>query len=51
MNPVFIALVIAAAVIVWFLLSIAYIPLGNLILKVWKNAMKKINKEDESEEK
>lgn len=51
MNPVFIVLIIAAAVVVWFLLSIAYIPLGNLILKIWKNAIKKINKEDESEEK
>ena len=51
MNPVFIVLVIAAAVVVWFMLSIAYILLGNLILKIWKNAIKKINKEDESEEK
>mgnify|MGYP004475167039 FL=1 len=51
MNPVFVILVIVAAVIIWALLSIIYIPIGKLISKVWKNVTNNINKKDESEDK
>lgn len=51
MNPVFVILVIVAAVIIWALLSIIYIPIGKLISKVLKNVTNKINEKDESEDK
>lgn len=54
MNPVFVFLVILGAIILWFLLSFAFVPLGNILYKKWKNAIDNINKEDttkESEEK
>ncbi len=50
MNPIFVFLVILAAVIIWFLLSFAFCPLGKLIYQVWKDAVNEISKE-ESEEK
>lgn len=52
MNPVFVVLVILAAVLLWFLLSIVFFPLGKLIYKIWKDAVDEMNrKEKESEEK
>lgn len=51
MNPVFIILVIAGAVAVWFLLSFAFRPIGRFIYRIWKDAVDEINKNDESEEK
>lgn len=51
MNPVFIILVIVAAVAVWFLLSFAFYPIGRFIYRIWKDAVDEINKIDESEEK
>lgn len=50
MNPVFILLVILAAIAVWFLLSFAFRPLGKLLYRIWKDAVDEINKK-ESEEK
>lgn len=51
MNPVFVFLVILAAVVTWFLLSSAFRPIGRLFYRIWKNAVDEINKNDESEEK
>lgn len=51
MNPVFIFLVILAAVAVWFLLSFAFRPIGMFFYRIWKDAVDEINKNDESEEK
>lgn len=51
MNPVFVFLVILAAVTAWFLLSFAFRPLGRFIYRIWKDAVDEINKNDESEEK
>lgn len=51
MNPVFIFLVIAAGVAVWFLLSFAFRPIGRFVYRIWKDAVDEINKNDESEEK
>jgi hypothetical protein len=46
MNPVFIFLVILGAVLLWFLLSFAFFPLGNLFSKVWKDTIDRMNKEE-----
>lgn len=46
MNPVFIFLVFVGAVTLWFLLSVVFYPLGNLLYRIWKNTVDKINKED-----
>lgn len=51
MNPVFIVLVIAAAIAVWFLLSFAFRPIGRLFYRIWKDAADEINNNDESGEK
>lgn len=51
MNPVFVLIVIGAAVAAWFLLSFAFRPIGRFIYRIWKDAVDEINKKDESEEK
>ncbi|MCI8378654.1 MAG: hypothetical protein HFH72_09070 [Lachnospiraceae bacterium] len=51
MNPAFIFLVVFAAVVVWFLLSFAFRPIGRFFYRIWKDAVDEINKKDESEEK
>lgn len=51
MNPVFVFLVIAATVALWFLLSFAFRPIGRFFYRIWKDAVDEINKNDESEEK
>lgn len=47
---VFYLLVVLGAIILWFLLSNCFVPLGNLCHRLWKDAVDEINKEDESEE-
>ena len=55
MNPVFIFLVILGAILLWFLLSFAFFPLGKMFSKIWNNAVdeiykeEKINNEEETE--
>ena len=51
MNPAFIILVFLGAVVLWFLLSFAFRPIGKFIYRIWKDAVDEINKNDESEEK
>lgn len=51
MNPVFVFLVILAAVAVWFLLSFAFYPLGRFVYRIWKDAIDEMKRKDESEEK
>lgn len=51
MNPAFIILVLLGAVALWFLLSFAFRPIGEIIHRIWKDAVDEINREDESEEK
>ena len=48
MNPALIILILIGAVALWFLLSFAFRPLGDLICKIWKNVDDTIN-EDENE--
>lgn len=51
MNPVFFILVLLAAVLVWFLLSFVFFPLGKLAYRLYKDAMDEINREDKEDEK
>ena len=50
MNPMFIILVLLGAILLWFLLSFAYKPFGNIIHRIGKDAIDEINNE-ETEEK
>lgn len=50
MNPVFVILIIVAAVILWFILSFVFIPFGALLYKIWKNTLDKLNKREGTEE-
>lgn len=50
MNPVFIILVILGSILLWFLLSFVFIPLGKLIYKVVKDVIDIMNKEDNNKE-
>ena len=50
MRPIFILLVILGAILLWFLLSFAYKPLGKLFYRIWKDASDEINEiNDENE--
>ena len=51
MNPVFIFLVSLGAVLLWFLLSFAFRPIGKLFYRLWKDAVDEINKNDETKDK
>lgn len=51
MNPMFVFLVLLVAIIVWFLLSFAFHPIGRLFYQIWKDVVDEINNDDESEEK
>ena len=50
MNPVFLLLIIIGAVALWFILTFAFIPLGNLIFKKWDKTIEVLNKENNEEE-
>lgn len=49
MNPVFVILVLLGAIIVWFLLSFVFFPLGRLIYCIGKDAIDEMNKDDKKE--
>ena len=49
MNPVFIFLVIIGSVIIWFLLSFIFYPLGKLIYRIFKDAVDEINRKENDE--
>ena len=46
MNPVFVVLVILGTILLWFLLSFAFIPFGRLIYRIWKDAIDEMNKRE-----
>ncbi len=50
MNPVFVVLVILGTILLWFLLSFAFIPLGRLIYRIWKDAIDEMNKREKEKE-
>lgn len=49
MNPAFVILVILGAILLWFLLSFVFFPLGKLIYRIWKDAVDEMNREDKKE--
>ena len=49
MNPAFIILVILGTILLWFLSSFIFIPLGKLVYRVVKDAIDVMNKEDNEE--
>ena len=49
MNPIFIFLVVVATVILWFLLSFVFFPLGRLVYRIWKDAIDNIKGKEEGE--
>lgn len=51
MNPAFIILVILGTILLWFLLSFVFIPLGKLVYKVVNDAIDIMNKDENKEEK
>ena len=51
MNPAFIILVILGVILLWFLSSFVFIPLGKFVYKVVKDAIDIMNKDDNEEEK
>lgn len=51
MNPVFVFLVLAASVLLWFLLVFIFKPLGGLLLKLWKDAIDTINEKEKERKK
>jgi len=50
MNPAFVILVLLALVLLWFLSSFAFIPLGKLVYRLVKDALDVMNKEDDEKE-
>lgn len=49
MNPVFVFLVILGAVVLWFLLSFVFFPLGKFIYRIGKDAIDEMNREENKE--
>lgn len=47
MNPALIILILIAAVVLWFLLSFVFYPLGKLVYRIYKDAVDEINRKDE----
>lgn len=50
MNPIMYLIVIIAAIVVWFLLTIVFKPLGSFIFKIWDDTSKTLNEKEEKEE-
>jgi len=44
MTPAFMILVLLGLIALWFLLSFAFVPLGKLIYKIWKDAVDEIKR-------
>ena len=53
MNPALILIVIILAIVLWFLLSFVFIPLGKFLYRIGKDTLDIMNKEfnDEKESK
>ena len=48
MNPIFILLVILLAILIWFLLSFMFKPIGRLFYRLWQNVIEGMsNSEDD----
>ncbi len=51
MNPILIVLIILAAVLLWFLLSFAFKPIGRLFVRLWEDAVDEIKENNTEKEK
>ena len=51
MNPAFVIIVFLIAILLWFLLSFVFYPLGKLIFRIGQDAIDEINREDKKENK
>lgn len=51
MNPFFYILVILAAIVLWFLLSWLFKPLGKLVSKIFNDSVSIMTEEDEDSDK
>lgn len=49
MNPVLLVLVLIALVILWFLLSFLFRPIGKLMHRIYKDAADEINRKENDE--
>ncbi len=49
MNPVLVILVLTGAVLLWFMMSFAFIPIGKIIYRIWKNAVDKIDTKEKND--
>ncbi|MCX4326086.1 MAG: hypothetical protein OSJ45_02190 [Lachnospiraceae bacterium] len=50
MNPVLWILVLLAAVLLWFIISFIFVPLGRFVLRKWDNVMGILNDGEEKED-
>lgn len=50
MNPAFIIIVLLVAVLLWFLLSFVFYPLGKIIFRIGQDAIDEMNREDNKKE-
>lgn len=48
MNPVFYLLVVIAVVILWFLLSFIFYPLGKFLYRIFSDTLHELNRDDEN---
>jgi hypothetical protein len=46
MNPAFVIIVLLVAILLWFLLSFVFYPLGKLIFRIGQDAIDEMNRED-----
>ena len=50
MNPVLWILVLLAAVLLWFIISFIFVPLGRFVLRKWDNVMGLLNNDEQKED-
>ena len=51
MNPVLVFIILVASVVLWFLLSFVFFPVGRFIYRLVKDALDEMEREDKKEEK
>ena len=49
MNPALIILVLIMTVVLWFLLSFVFYPLGKMVYRIYKDAIDEMNRKDEDQ--
>ena len=50
MNPIFPLLVLLVAIILWFLLSWLFFPLGRFVSRIWNDAMDEMDRDEVQKE-